>query len=87
MTAGGRYVCEWCGAEVGGGVCPWSIACPGCGAAPGARCKRPSGHDAADMHSVRYLTAEAMGEPRRQRSLFDCTINEDGEGDACTSSS
>jgi hypothetical protein len=40
-------------------TCPWSITCPRCRAAPGQRCRRPSGHDAA-MHAERYLLAERM---------------------------
>lgn len=54
-----REVCEWCGGDViVGSVCPWSIECPTCHVKPGVRCKRPSGHAAADMHVGRIREAE-----------------------------
>ena len=40
------------------GTCPHSVACPRCHAAPGARCKRPSGHPAGEMHAERYRASE-----------------------------
>ncbi len=40
------------------GTCPHSIECPECHAAPWRRCKRPSGHDAAEMHEARYRATE-----------------------------
>jgi hypothetical protein len=56
-----RERCRWCGAEaVAGSVCPRSLACPACGARPGRRCKRPSEHDAAEMHAARWQAAERM---------------------------
>ena len=74
--------CDWCGAVDAKGTCPWAIACPSCGVAPGARCKRPSGHD-CDMHSARYLKAEGLGEPARQPGIFDRAITGgDDEADA-----
>lgn len=39
------------------GTCPHSITCPECGARPGKRCKRPSGHG-CEMHAERYRKAE-----------------------------
>lgn len=53
-------VCLWCGSltAVPGSTCPWAMACPRCGAAPGARCRRPSGHEGA-MHAARWEEAEA----------------------------
>lgn len=38
--------------------CPCSLPCPECGANPGAHCKRPSGHEADEMHRRRALAAE-----------------------------
>lgn len=49
--------CQWCGSEKGRGLCPWSIECPACGALPGHRCRRPSGHD-CEMHGERYRESE-----------------------------
>jgi hypothetical protein len=47
--------CEWCGGEVANdaGPCPYSFKCPSCHAKPGQKCKRPSGHEAAEMHAER----------------------------------
>jgi hypothetical protein len=53
--------CTWCGAMAAeGSVCPHSIRCPTCGRGPGQRCKRPSQHDAAEMHATRWQAAEAI---------------------------
>lgn len=55
-----REPCPWCsGNAIVGTTCPKSIACPTCGARPGARCKRPSGHAAAELHDKRVGAAEA----------------------------
>jgi hypothetical protein len=40
------------------GTCPHLTACPQCHAAPGAPCKRPSGHPAGAMHTERYRASE-----------------------------
>lgn len=54
-----RALCVWCGGEaVIGTVCPKSLPCPTCKAAPGARCKRPSGHQATQLHAARIAAAE-----------------------------
>lgn len=47
--------CEWCGGEVADdvGPCPLSFECPTCHAPPGSKCKRPSEHEAAEMHVAR----------------------------------
>lgn len=50
--------CEWCGSNETTGVCPRSVSCPRCGVEPGARCKRPSGHLAPELHSDRIRKAE-----------------------------
>jgi hypothetical protein len=49
--------CPYCGSLKGRGTCPCSIECPACHAAPGARCKRPSGHPCT-MHTERYRVSE-----------------------------
>jgi hypothetical protein len=51
-------VCSWCGGENTVGPCPWSVTCPTCQARPGARCRRPSGHPAMDLHAARIELAE-----------------------------
>lgn len=57
MTA--RETCPYCGGDaIAGTTCPKSIACPTCDAAPGASCRRPSGHRAAAMHAARVELAE-----------------------------
>lgn len=54
-----RERCAWCGGDaLVGTVCPKSLACPTCGAEPGARCKRPSGHKATQLHAARIAAAE-----------------------------
>jgi hypothetical protein len=56
-----RVYCTRCGAMAAeGSVCPRSIRCPTCGRGPGQRCRRPSGHDAADMHATRWQAAESI---------------------------
>lgn len=56
-----RVPCVWCGGRaVEGSVCPRSLRCPTCGRGPGQRCKRPSEHDAAEMHATRWQAAEAI---------------------------
>lgn len=40
------------------GTCPHLTTCPRCHAAPGARCKRPSGHPAGAMHAERHRASE-----------------------------
>jgi hypothetical protein len=40
------------------GTCPHATVCPRCHAAPGTRCKRPSGHPAGEMHAERYRASE-----------------------------
>jgi len=55
MTATATETCEWCKGEVSAdaGPCPYSFECPSCHAKPGQKCKRPSGHEAAEMHAER----------------------------------
>jgi hypothetical protein len=56
-----RVLCPWCGNNAAlGSVCPRSVVCPTCRAKPGQRCKRPSQHDAAEMHVDRWKAAEAL---------------------------
>lgn len=55
------YPCAHCGADaVVGTTCPLSIECPACTAGPGSRCKRPSGHEAQQLHMPRVLAAEHL---------------------------
>ena len=49
--------CGHCGASTVGETCPWSLRCPGCGAGPGSPCRRPSGHNAAELHTGRVAAA------------------------------
>lgn len=57
-----RTRCYSCKEGKGRGTCPASIACPDCGARPGAQCRRPSGHT-CDMHTARFRkTEQADGE-------------------------
>jgi hypothetical protein len=58
-----REPCEWCGSPAAEGTCPRSILCPTCKAAPGAACKRPSGHRAAVLHRDRIRMAEGGRRP------------------------
>jgi hypothetical protein len=37
-----------------------AVECPTCRALPGARCKRPSGHAAAQFHASRGAAADAL---------------------------
>jgi hypothetical protein len=56
-----RVYCTWCGGMAAeGSVCPRAIRCPTCRRGPGQRCRRPSGHDAAEMHATRWKAAEAI---------------------------
>lgn len=41
-----------------GTICPRSIRCPDCGAAPTKGCMRPSGHAANGLHDRRIYEAE-----------------------------
>jgi len=51
--------CSWCGGWARKGTtCPKSIICPKCGAPPGKRCRRPSGHEADTLHAERIKVAE-----------------------------
>lgn len=53
--------CDLCGSEAAqGATCPWAVACRTCGAPRGVRCKRPSGHEAMQLHKVRWVDAERM---------------------------
>lgn len=47
--------CRWCKGNVAedAGPCPLSFTCPTCAAAPGSKCKRPSGHEASELHAAR----------------------------------
>lgn len=62
LYAGRRRVpCAWCGGMAAeGSICPRSLPCPTCRRRPGQRCKRPSEHDAAEMHASRWQAAEAI---------------------------
>lgn len=54
-----RERCAWCGGDaLIGTVCPKSLPCPHCDAQPGKRCKRPSGHQAMQLHAARIAAAE-----------------------------
>ena len=56
-----RYHCHACGEEWD--VHPFrQVPCPDCGAAVGVRCKRPSGHDAAEEPSDVLLLVEAAND-------------------------
>jgi hypothetical protein len=56
-----RVRCTWCAAMTPeGSVCPRAIPCPTCGRGPGQWCRRPSGHDAAELHAPRWQAAEAI---------------------------
>lgn len=56
--------CEWCGGDAEPDTtCPKSITCEQCGARPGQRCRRPSGHLASQLHDCRITTAE-LRDPR-----------------------
>lgn len=63
--------CSWCGSQsvVFGTTCPKSIVCPQCGSGPGTRCKRPSGHDAAELHHDRIAEAERLDRKSHVPSL------------------
>ena len=60
-------LCPWCGNEQinPASTCPLSLRCPTCLAAPGRRCRRPSGHD-CDIHEPRW---DAAAEQDRQRAV------------------
>lgn len=62
--------CQWCGSPAAVGPCPWSLACPTCGAAPGVQCRRPSGWAAARMHDERVAAAEADLPAELRGALF-----------------
>ncbi len=64
-----RVSCDWCGSEATpeGSCCPSSIACPQCYASPGSWCKRPSGHEAMDLHKARVTAAENVDRERLRR--------------------
>lgn len=56
-----REACRWCGGLADPSTtCPRSIECPHCHAGPGAPCKRPSGHRAAELHGDRIRAAELL---------------------------
>jgi hypothetical protein len=48
---------------------PLTIACPDCRAPAGRRCRRPSGHDAPDLHTAREQAAMDAGILRRCPAL------------------
>jgi hypothetical protein len=50
-----RRRCKWCKGDVAvdAGPCPLSFECPTCHAKPGQWCKRPSEHEAAELHADR----------------------------------
>lgn len=59
--------CPYCGeyplAE--GVTCPIQMACPSCDAPAGrSRCRRPSGHDTASLHTGRVQAAHRRDEER-----------------------
>jgi hypothetical protein len=63
MPAGAQPMsaCPYCaGAALEGTTCPRAIECPTCHAGIGARCTRPSGHPAQDIHVDRIAAAEAL---------------------------
>lgn len=52
-------LCPHCGGDADpASTCPRAVACPHCGAAPGAPCRRPSGHRAMTLHADRWRHAE-----------------------------
>lgn len=56
-----RELCPYCdGSVIPGTTCPKSITCPRCQATRGKRCRRPSGHDAAELHAERIEEAEKL---------------------------
>jgi hypothetical protein len=65
-----REVCPHCGGLADPTTtCPRALECPVCHAAPGASCKRPSGHRAPVLHQERIDTAEAIPpRPVRERA-------------------
>jgi hypothetical protein len=69
---GAEERCKWCGGENTVGTCPRAIECPTCGAAPGARCKRPSEHSGPmiAVHVARIEAAELPGPPELRPEPF-----------------
>lgn len=55
-----------CGGLVDGYTCPLSLDCPGCAAPAGRRCRRPSGHEAAELHVPRLRAAGALDKVRER---------------------
>ena len=52
-----------------------AVNCPNCNANPGAWCRRPSGHDAADFHSARKkLADEVFIEIHGQMASIDLAV-------------
>jgi hypothetical protein len=41
-------------------ICPLEVACNTCGALPGRKCRRPSGHVAMTLHAERVELAEEL---------------------------
>jgi hypothetical protein len=41
-------------------ICPLEVACNTCGALPGRKCRRPSGHVAMTLHAERAELAEEL---------------------------
>lgn len=66
LAIGERH-CEWCDGQVAedAGPCPYSFECPTCGAKPGSKCKRPSGHEAAEVHRARIDLEHAAKDAER----------------------
>lgn len=53
-------------------TCPRSITCPRCHARAGARCKRPSGHPANELHAERTAAAERLDIDRARGFALGC---------------
>lgn len=65
--------CPDCKGEGTSGVtCPMALECRHCGAKPRRMCKRPSEHDAAELHKARYDDAEA--DNKRRAAAGDLTV-------------
>lgn len=67
MSAVAMRWCEFCSDEVAesAGPCPYSFTCPTCAAPPRSKCKRPSEHEAMEMHRAR-LDLEFPEQPQNR---------------------